>query len=234
MPANLKELLVDELRDLYYCEKQLVKALPKLAKASTSPELRQAFESHLEETEDHVTRLEKAFEMLDEPVKAKTCHGILGIIEEGSELIKQHRKDKGPSLDAGLIAGGQRAEHYEMAAYGTLRTWAQALGEDELADLLSATLNEEKAADQKLSQLAETGINEAAQSGVEKPTHAMNRNADGPDGEDEDEDKDEGESSSSARSNSRSNGGAKRRPARMGMGGSGRSGQASRRNASRR
>lgn len=227
MPANLKELLLDELRDLYSCEKQLVKALPKLAKASTSPQLREAFESHLEETQEHVTRLEKAFEMLDEPVKAKPCHGIMGIIEEGSELIKEHGKDKGPALDAGLIAGGQRAEHYEMAAYGTLRTWAEALGEDELADLLSATLEEEKAADQKLSQLAETGINEAAQSGVEKPTDGRNRDSD-------EEEDDEHESGSSGRGSSRSNGGSKRRPVRMAMGGNGRSGQASRRTASRR
>ena len=224
MPANLKELLVDELRDLYYCEKQLVKTLPKLAKASASPDLRQAFESHLEETEEHVTRLERAFELLDEPARGKTCHGILGIIEEGSELIKQHARDKGAALDAGLIAGGQRAEHYEMAAYGTLKTWAEALGHDDVVELLSATLEEEKAADQKLSQLAEAGINDAAKAG-----------------QDEEDDEQESETSeanedsrSSTRGSARSNGGAKRRQVRMGMGGNGRSGQASRRTASRR
>jgi len=211
MPANLKELLVDELRDLYYCEKQLVKTLPKLAKASASPELRQAFEHHLEETEEHVTRLERTFELLDEPIRAKTCHGILGIIEEGSELIKEHGKDKGAFLDAGLIAGGQRAEHYEMAAYGTLRTWAEALGHDDVVELLSATLEEEKAADQKLSQLAEAGINEAAKAG-----------------EQEDEGEEEDDRASKA------NGATKRRQVRMGMASNRRSGQASRRTASRR
>src|SRR5688572_16405824 len=128
MQANLKELLVDELRDIYYAEKQLVKALPKLAKAASSSGLRQAFESHLKETEGHVTRLEQAFELLNEPARGKTCHGIVGIVEEGSQLIKQHGRSKGAALDAGLIAGGQRAEHYEMAAYGTLKAWAEALG----------------------------------------------------------------------------------------------------------
>ena len=217
MPANLKELFVDELRDLYHAEKQLVKALPKLAKAATSPDLRQAFEDHLEETEGHVTRLEQAFELLDETARAKTCPGMLGIVEEGSELIKEHGRNKGPALDAGLIAGGQRAEHYEMAAYGTLKAWAEALGQTKVAELLSATLEEEKAADEKLSQLAEAGINGAATEGRDQ-AHA------GEDGDQEDE----GE-----RDEEGSKGGNRKKTARMSMTGNGRSGQ-SRRTASRR
>ena len=227
MQANLEELLVDELRDIYYAEKQLVKTLPKLAKAASSSELRQAFESHLKETEGHVTRLEKAFELLDESARGKTCHGILGIIEEGDELIKTHGRKKGSALDAGLIAGGQRAEHYEMAAYGTLRAWAEALGHDEVADLLAATLEEEKAADEKLSELAEAGINDAAT--------VSKANGRGRAEEKDKDDEDEGENSKElGRTSDRKAGGAERRPARMKMTGNGRSGQASRRAGSRR
>lgn len=177
MSANLKALLVDELRDIYYAEKQLVKALPKLAKAASSPELRRAFEDHLGETEGHVTRLEHAFQLLDEPVRGKTCHGILGIVEEGSALIKEHSRAKGAALDAGLIAGGQRAEHYEMAAYGSLKAWAEALGQKEVAELLAATLDEEKAADKKLSELAEAGINDAATSARDNGSSSKRRPA---------------------------------------------------------
>ena len=155
--TTLKSLLIDELRDIYHAERQLVRALPKLAKAATSPDLREALESHLAETEEQVSRVEQAFELLNESAKTKTCAGMMGIVEEGSELIKE--SDKGAALDAGIIAGAQRAEHYEMAAYGSLMAWARALGHDDVAELLSASLEEEKAADKKLTELAETVIN---------------------------------------------------------------------------
>ena len=160
--TTLRELFADELRDILHGERQLVKALPKMAKAATSPDLRKALEDHLAETEGQVTRLEQAFELIDEPVKTKVCKGLQGIVEEGSEAISGHAR--GAALDAAIIGGGQRAEHYEMAVYGTLMAWAKSLGHDEVAALLSETLDEEKAADEKLSQLAEAGINEAAQS----------------------------------------------------------------------
>lgn len=160
---NLRDALVDEIRDLYNAEKQLTKALPKLAKASTSDELREAFESHLEETEEHVTRLEQVFELLDEKPRGKHCAGIAGIIEEGSEKMGEDAEDA--VMDACLIAAGQRAEHYEISAYGTVIAWAEALGMNDVAEVLSETLAEEKAADEKLSALAESGINEAATAG---------------------------------------------------------------------
>jgi ferritin-like metal-binding protein YciE len=162
--TSLQDLFVEELRDIYHAERQLVRALPKMAKAASSPELREALESHLAETEEHVARLEQAFGMLDETAKTKTCAGMLGIVEEGSDLIKQN--GKGSALDAGIIAGAQRAEHYEIAAYGSVMSWAKALGHSNVAELLSSTLEEEKAADAKLSELAEAGINEAAASGA--------------------------------------------------------------------
>jgi len=158
--TTLKSLLIDELRDIYHAERQLVRALPKLAKAATSPDLREALESHLAETEEQVSRVEQAFAMLNEAAKTKTCAGMTGIVEEGSELIKE--SDKGAALDAGIIAGAQRAEHYEMAAYGSLMAWARALGHDDVAELLSASLEEEKAADKKLTTLAEKSINRKA------------------------------------------------------------------------
>jgi ferritin-like metal-binding protein YciE len=157
---SLPELFLDELRDLYDAEKQLVKALPKMAKKASSEDLRAAIESHLEETRTHVDRLEQAFEMLEEKARGKHCAGIAGIIEEANELLGE---DVEPVvLDAGIIAGGQRAEHYEMAAYGSVMAWAKALGHEEVATLLSETLNEEKAADAKLTELAEGGINDEA------------------------------------------------------------------------
>lgn len=164
--TSLRKLFIDELRDAYHAEKQLTKALPKLAKAATSPDLRDAFESHLEETQGQVERLEEVFELLDEPAKTKPCAGMAGIIEEGSDLIKEEAK--GAALDAGLIASAQRAEHYEMAAYGSLVAWAKALNEEKVADLLQETLEEEKAADEKLSALAESGINDEAASSEEE------------------------------------------------------------------
>jgi ferritin-like metal-binding protein YciE len=160
--GTLHDAFLDELRDSYDAEKQLTKALPKLAKAATSPELRQAFESHLEETRGHVERLEQVFELLDEKAKGKHCDGIAGIIEEGSSVMGEDFDES--TMDACLIASGQRAEHYEMAAYGTLVAWARAMGHEEVAVLLEETLSEEKSADEKLTQLAEGGINEEAAS----------------------------------------------------------------------
>jgi ferritin-like metal-binding protein YciE len=160
--GTLHDAFLDELRDSYDAEKQLTKALPKLAKAATSPELRQAFESHLEETRGHVERLEQIFELLNEKAKGKHCDGIAGIIEEGSSVMSEDFDES--TMDACLIASGQRAEHYEMAAYGTLVAWARAMGHEEVATLLEETLSEEKSADERLTQLAESGINEEAAS----------------------------------------------------------------------
>jgi ferritin-like metal-binding protein YciE len=145
---------------VYDAEKQLTKALPKLAKASSNPKLQQAFESHLEETQNQIERLEQVFESLDEKVRGKHCEGIAGIIEEGKSIMAEDFDET--TMDACLIAAGQRAEHYEMAAYGTLAAWAQAMGHAEAAKLLRQTLDEEKAADKKLSGLAESGINQNA------------------------------------------------------------------------
>ena len=167
---NLHDLLVDELKDLYHAEKQLTKALPKMAKAATHEGLRDALESHLEETREHVARLEEAFGALDMSPKAKPCAGMAGIIEEGSDLLEE---DAEPGvLDAGIIAAAQRAEHYEIGAYGTCAEWARLLGLDEVVSLLERTLNEEKAADQKLTALAESGINEAAAGGESEEDEA--------------------------------------------------------------
>jgi len=157
---TLHDAFLDELRDSYDAEKQLTKALAKLAKAASSPRLRQAFESHLKETEGHIERLEQVFGSLDEKVRGKHCDGIAGIIEEGKSIMEEDFDDT--TMDACLIAAGQRAEHYEMAAYGTLISWAQAMGHSEAAKLLQQTLDEEKAADKKLSGLAEGGINQSA------------------------------------------------------------------------
>jgi ferritin-like metal-binding protein YciE len=162
--GTLHDAFLDELRDTYDAEKQLTKALPKLAKSSSSPELRDAFESHLEETRGHVDRLEQVFEAMGEKPRGKHCEGIAGIIEEGKTIMGEDFDES--TMDAALIAAGQRAEHYEMAAYGTLIAWARVMGHTEAADLLEETLEEEKAADQKLSSLAEGGINQEAGSGA--------------------------------------------------------------------
>jgi len=158
--GTLHDAFLDELRDAYDAEKQLTKALPKLAKAATSPDLRAAFESHLEETRGHVDRLEQVFESLDEKARGKHCDGIAGIIEEGKAVMEEDFDET--TMDACLIAAGQRAEHYEMAAYGTLVAWANGMGHAEAASLLQGILDEEKAADKKLTSLAEGGINQEA------------------------------------------------------------------------
>jgi ferritin-like metal-binding protein YciE len=158
--GTLHDAFIDELRDTYDAEKQLTKALSKLAKAACDPKLREAFETHLEETQGQIERLEQVFESLDERVRGKHCEGIAGIIEEGKSIMEEDFDDT--TMDACLIAAGQRAEHYEMAAYGTLIAWAQAMGHTDVTELLQQNLNEEKAADKKLSALAEGGINQGA------------------------------------------------------------------------
>ena len=174
--GTLHDAFIDELRDTYDAEKQLTKALPKLARASASPKLRQAFEAHLKETQGQIDRLEQVFKSLDEKVRGKHCDGIAGIIEEGKSVMEEDFDET--TMDACLIAAGQRAEHYEMAAYGTLVAWAQAMGHTEAATLLQQTLDEEKAADKKLSGLAEGGINQSAadaahpDEGDDEPTRA--------------------------------------------------------------
>ena len=158
--GTLHDAFVDELRDTYDAEKQLTKALPKMAKAASSPQLRAAFESHLQETRAQIGRLEEVFASLDEKVRGKHCDGMAGIIDEGKSVMEEDFD--GTTMDACLIASAQRAEHYEMAAYGTLVAWAGAMGHRDAAGLLKQTLDEEKAADQKLSGLAEGGINQEA------------------------------------------------------------------------
>jgi ferritin-like metal-binding protein YciE len=158
--GTLHDAFIAELRDTYDAEKQLTKALPKLAKAASNPKLREAFETHLEETQEQIERLEQVFGSLDEKARGKHCDGIAGIIEEGKSIMEEDFDDT--TMDACLIAAGQRAEHYEMAAYGTLVAWAEAMGHNEAAKLLQQTLDEEKAADKKLSGLAESGINQRA------------------------------------------------------------------------
>lgn len=160
---NLRDALVDEIKDLYNAEKQLTKALPKLAKAATNDELREAFESHLEETQNQITRLERVFELLDEKPRGKHCAGMAGIIEEGNDQLEEDLEDS--VMDACIIKSAQSAEHYEIGSYGTAIAWAEALELTEVAELLQETLAEEKAADEKLSALAESGINEAATAG---------------------------------------------------------------------
>jgi ferritin-like metal-binding protein YciE len=167
--STLHDMFIDELRDTYDAEKQLTKALPKLAKSSSNPKLRQAFESHLQETQGQIARLEQVFQSLDEKVRGKHCDGIAGIIEEGKSIMDEDLEET--TMDACLIAAGQRAEHYEMAAYGTLVAWAKAMGHTEAAKLLQQTLDEEKAADKKMSGLAEGGINQSAADAAHADDH---------------------------------------------------------------
>jgi ferritin-like metal-binding protein YciE len=151
---NLRELLVDELRDLYSAETQLTKALPKVAKHASDSKLKQTIEHHLHETEGHVRRLEQAFKHLGESPKGKTCEGMKGLIAEADERIKD--RGDAATLDAGLIADAQRVEHYEISAYGSARTFASLLGQHEVVSLLEQTLDEEKAADSKLNLIAQS------------------------------------------------------------------------------
>jgi ferritin-like metal-binding protein YciE len=164
---SLHSLFVDELRDIYNAEKQLVRALPRMAKAAGSPDLRQAFTSHLKETEGQVQRLERIFKELGETVRGKRCKGMEGLLEEGKDIMQEDGET--PVIDAALIAGAQRVEHYEIAAYGCLRTYAELLGHNNAAKLLSETLAEEEAADKKLTAIGESSVNnEAAAAGSEE------------------------------------------------------------------
>jgi ferritin-like metal-binding protein YciE len=167
---TLKDLYRDELRDVYDAENQIVKALPKMVKAASSSELEKALQEHLDKTKGHLRRLDQVFKSMGEKPKRKTCEGLKGLLEEGKELMEE---DAEPAvMDAGLIAGAQRVEHYEMAAYGSLRTWAEQLGEEEAVGLLEQTLEEEKEADQILSEIAMTVNPEAAEGeSVEPETH---------------------------------------------------------------
>ncbi len=170
---KLEDLFEDTLKDIYYAEKTILKALPKMAKKASSPDLKEAFESHLEETEGQIERLEQVFELIGKAARGKKCPAIEGITEEAKEIMEEAETPE--VLDAGLAAAAQAVEHYEMARYGTLIAWARELGMDEAADLLEETLEQEKAADEKLTELAEGGINEEA------------ANASGEDDEDEEE-----------------------------------------------
>ncbi len=161
---NLEDLFVEQIEDLYDAEQRLVKTLPKMAEASTSPQLRQAFESHLEETKGHVRRLEQVFQALRKKPKGQTCDAMKGLIEEGDDMISN--TEQSPLRDAGLIAAANRVEHYEIAAYGSVLSFAKTLGVQEALSLLDATLSEEKKADEKLTQIAETSVNESAARGV--------------------------------------------------------------------
>jgi ferritin-like metal-binding protein YciE len=156
--SALNELFIDELKDIYWAEKHLVSALPKMAKAATSEELRKAIEAHLSETENHVTRLEDAFASINEKASAKKCEAMAGLIKEGTEIVADTEKGTF-TRDAGIISAAQKIEHYEIASYGTLKTLATVLGYSEAAELLEATLSEEKNADNLLTKIAEAGIN---------------------------------------------------------------------------
>jgi ferritin-like metal-binding protein YciE len=159
--SALNELFIDELKDIYWAEKNLVKALPKMAKAATSDELRAAIEEHLAETENHVTRLEDAFESIGEKAVAVKCEAMAGLIKEGEEIVEETEKGTF-TRDAGIISAAQKIEHYEIASYGTLRVLAMTLGYNEAAEILAATLQEEKNADGLLTGIAENSINQSA------------------------------------------------------------------------
>ena len=157
---TLQDLFIDELRDLYSAENQLLKALPKMARGASSAELKQAFEEHLEQTKGHVERLEQIFDGLDESPKGKTCHAMKGLVEEGSDILDQDGEES--VLDAGIIAAAQKVEHYEIASYGTVRTFAELLDQTQASKLLQETLDEEGEANKKLNALAEDIVNPEA------------------------------------------------------------------------
>jgi ferritin-like metal-binding protein YciE len=164
-PKSLQDLFLETLKDMYYAEKKILTALPKMAKASQSEELRAAFEKHQTETENQVERLEQVFELMEEPAKGKKCPAIEGIIEEGQEVMKEFKNS--PAHDSGLLAGAQAVEHYEISRYGTLIAWAKQMGMREAAALLGETLTEEKNTDKALSALAEAALNRQAQEAAE-------------------------------------------------------------------
>src|SRR6188768_2627287 len=158
---ELKDLFLDTLKDIYFAEKKILSALPKMAKAAQSPKLRSAFEKHLAETDGQVERLEQVFASIDETPKGKTCDAILGILDEGKEIMDEYKGM--PALDAGLLAAAQAVEHYEISRYGTLRTWAEELGLDQAASLLQETLDEEEATDEALTEIAKSVVNQEAE-----------------------------------------------------------------------
>ena len=157
---DLSALFLDTLKDIYYAEKQIYKALPKMAKAASSDQLRNAFEKHHEETEEHIERLEKVFDLLGKPARGKKCEAIEGIIDEGKEIMDEYQD--APALDAGLIAAAQAVEHYEISRYGTLKSWADKLSMNEAVKLLDQTLAEEKKTDDTLSKIAVSAVNAEA------------------------------------------------------------------------
>ena len=161
--SALNELFIDELKDIYWAEQHLTKALPKMAKAATTDELRTAIQNHLSETENHVTRLEQVFDSIGEKASAKKCEAMAGLIKEGDEIVADTEKGS-ITRDAGIISAAQKVEHYEIASYGTLKTLASVLGYNEAAEILNATLQEEKKADDTLTQIAEASINQSAKS----------------------------------------------------------------------
>ena len=159
-PKKLDDLFHDTLKDIYFAEKKILATLPKMAKAAQSSELAAAFEKHRTETEGHVSRLEEVFSIIGEKPQGKTCAAIVGITDEGAEIMEEY--EGSPALDAGLLAAAQAVEHYEISRYGTMRTWAEELGLDEAVSLLDATLEEEKATDEALTELAESAVNQEA------------------------------------------------------------------------
>jgi ferritin-like metal-binding protein YciE len=160
-PKTLEVLFHDTLKDIYFAEKKILATLPKMAKAAQDADLKAAFEKHRGETERHVERLEEVFSLIDEKPQAKTCEAIMGITKEGEEIMSEYKDS--PALDAGLLAAAQAVEHYEISRYGTLRTWADELGLDEAVELLEATLAEEEATDQALTEIAEDVVNQEAE-----------------------------------------------------------------------
>ena len=160
---SLDELLAEELKDIYSAEKQLLRALPKMAKKASAPELKTALQEHVEMTQRQIERLEEVFEALGKPAKAKTCKAMQGLIEEATEIMEEDASDA--VLDAGIIAAAQKVEHYEIASYGTVRTWARLCGEEEAANLLQETLDEESQTDERLTELAESIVNPRAEEG---------------------------------------------------------------------
>lgn len=176
--ATMNDLFLDEIRDLYDAEKQLTKALPKMAKASSSEDLQAAFEDHLQQTQGHVDRLEQIFEALGEKGTGKKCAAMTGLIKEGEEMIGE--MDEGPLRDAGIIAAAQKVEHYEISGYGSARTHAEMLGHAEAVTLLEQTLKEEKEADRKLNELAESEVNDEAAGSAESAAGVRSRRATDP------------------------------------------------------
>jgi ferritin-like metal-binding protein YciE len=170
---TLEQLYISELRDLYSAENQLLNALPKMAKGASSPELKDAFEKHLEQTKGHVERLEQIFQHLDENPKGKICHAMKGLIEEGSEILKEDGEDS--VLDAGIIVAAQKVEHYEIASYGSVRTFANLLNQDEPTRLLQSTLDEESETNEILNGLAESIVNPEALSETQLAAASTNR-----------------------------------------------------------